>query len=75
MAALRPPSDNTSCKKILEDKLAALLGAGFRSRTSRLEKKRSARQAQQQQQNGEIREWRGTFLQLSEIEKGLWQVS
>lgn len=73
MATLQPPNDNTSFKKTLEDKLAALLGAGFRSRTSRLEKKRAARQPQQPQ-NGETKQWRGTFLQLSEMEKGLWHV-
>lgn len=79
MATLQPPTDNTSFKKTLEDKLASLLGAGFRSRTSRLEKKRAAwearQQQQQQQQNGDTRQWRGTFLELSESEKGLWQAS
>lgn len=74
MATLQPPGDNASFKNTLEDKLAALLGAGFRSRTRRLEKKRAAREAQEAQ-NGETRRWRGNFLQLSEIEKGLWQVS
>lgn len=74
MATLQPPRDNGSFKNKLEDKLATLLGAGFRSCTSRLEKKRAARQAQRPR-NGEARRWRGTFLQLSEMEKGLWQVS
>ncbi|CAM9958618.1 unnamed protein product [Ectocarpus sp. 8 AP-2014] len=67
IATLRPPTDNNAFKKILEEQLAALLGAGFRSRTSRLERKRAAREAQQQ--GGGVR-WRGTFLELSEMEKG-----
>ncbi|CBJ31147.1 hypothetical protein Esi_0236_0005 [Ectocarpus siliculosus] len=67
IATLSPPTDNRAFKKILEEQLAALLGAGFRSRTSRLERKRAAREAQQQ--GGGVR-WRGTLLELSEMEKG-----
>ncbi|CAM9200072.1 unnamed protein product, partial [Ectocarpus sp. 12 AP-2014] len=67
IATLSPPTDNNAFKKILEEQLAALLGAGFRSRTSRLERKRAAREAQHQ--GGAVR-WRGTFLELSEMEKG-----
>ncbi|CAM9616702.1 unnamed protein product [Ectocarpus sp. 4 AP-2014] len=67
IATLSPPTDNNAFKKILEEQLAALLGAGFRSRTSRLEMKRAAREAQHQ--GGGVR-WRGTFLELSEMEKG-----
>ncbi|CAM9633251.1 unnamed protein product, partial [Ectocarpus sp. 13 AM-2016] len=67
IATLSPPTDNNVFKKILEEQLAALLGAGFRSRTSRLERKRAAREAQHQ---GGAERWRGTFLELSEMEKG-----
>ncbi|CAM9222749.1 unnamed protein product [Hapterophycus canaliculatus] len=68
MATLSPPTDGHSFKKILEDQLAVLLSAGFRSRTSRLEKKRLAREIRQEEMAG--RRWRGTFLHLSEMEKG-----
>ncbi len=76
MATLQPPVDTTGFRATLEDHLAALLGAGFRSRTSRLEKKREAWEVQQQgqQQNGGRRQWRGTFLHLSEV-KGALQAS
>ncbi|CAM9114988.1 unnamed protein product [Scytosiphon promiscuus] len=69
IVTLRPPTNSHSFKKILEDKLAALLGAGYRSRTSRLEKKRFSTGTAQQRDGGG-RRWRGTFLQLSEMEKG-----
>lgn len=68
MVTLKPPSDSHAFKKVLEDQLAALLGAGFRSRTSRLEKKRLAKEMRQE--DGGRRRWRGTLLELSEMEKG-----
>lgn len=76
MATLQPPADTTGFRATLEDKLAALLGAGFRSRTSRLEKKRAVweTQQQEQQQDGGSRRWRGAFLHLSD-EKGALQVN
>ncbi|CAN0100191.1 unnamed protein product, partial [Ectocarpus fasciculatus] len=67
IATLSPPTDHNAFKKILEEQLAALLGAGFRSRTSRLERKRAAREAQQQGGGGG---GGGDLFGLSEMEKG-----
>lgn len=56
--------------KRLEDNLAELLGAGFRSRTNQLVKERATRD----NQPSPSRRWRGTILHISDIEMGDEQV-
>lgn len=62
---LAPPRDE-AFKKILEDQLAYFLGAGFRSRTSRLVAKRTSQKMLPSRRG----RWRGTFLELSGMEMG-----
>ena len=62
---LGPPQDD-AFKKILQDRLAGFLGAGFRSRTNRLVAKREASEMQPRRRG----RWRGTLMELSGMEIG-----